>query len=404
MKRRVVITGIGIITALGTGKEPNLAKIFSGVSGIDEITSFDARNYKGTCGGEAREFNAAKLYNLDGNKLDRASHLLIQAAREAISDAGIGDIIREIPALISLGTTLGGMLSGQRFHEEVLKKGLERARLSLLSDYLAHCQAINLFREFGFRGDFLVFSDACASGTNAIGQAFNSVRCGEYDLAICGGYDTMCEFTFAGFNSLMAVSPSLCRPFDKDRDGLVLGEGAGILVLEELQHALKRGAPVLGEIAGYGESSDAYHMTSPDPSGEGAAAAIMRALEDAGGPAIDYINAHGTGTPLNDSMECRAISLAFGGKAKDMPISSIKPMIGHLLGAAGAVEAIISLLAIKLKIVPPNINFKTSDPECALNIVCEPFVKYDISTVLSNSFGFGGSNASLIVKDYRWEG
>jgi len=249
------------------------------------------------------------------------------------------------------------------------------------------------------RGDFLVFSNACASGTNAVGHAFNSIRYGKYDMAICGGYDTISEFTFAGFNSLMAITTSLCRPFDKRRDGLILGEGAGILILEELEHALKRTTQICGEIVGYGESSDAYHITSPEPSGRMASIAIKKAWSDAGNPVIDYINAHGTGTKYNDIMETNAIKTAIGDSAREIPVSSTKPMIGHLLGGAGAVEAIISLLSINYKTLPPNINYDTPDPECALNIVTKA-ERHDIRTVLSNSFGFGGSNASIIIREY----
>lgn len=396
MKRKVVITGTGIVTALGTGREANRVKILAGESAIRDIKAFDSRKYRGKQGGEAQEFVTTDLHNLDGRRLDRASHLLVHAAREALTEAGICDTIGSTRVLVSLGTTLGGMLSGQGFHAEVLEKGLHKARFSLLSDHLAGCQAMNLFREFRLGGDFRVLSDACASGTNAIGHAFRSLRSGEYDIAICGGYDTMSEFTFAGFNSLMVVSPGLCRPFDKNRNGLVLGEGSGILVLEELEHAIKRGATIIGEVKGYGESSDGYHMTSPDPSGKGAAAAICGALEDAGRPQIDYINAHGTGTALNDAVESRAIALAFGDRAAEIPVSSIKPMTGHLLGAAGAVEAIVALFAIKHKTAPPNINFETPDPECALNVVTGIHKQYDISTVISNSFGFGGSNAAIV--------
>ncbi len=401
MKRRIVITGTGIVTALGTGQEANRAKIFAGTSAVGEITAFNAKKYRGKLGGEAREFVSAELNNISGVRLDRASHLLIQAAREALAEADIIDTIKDMPLFLSLGTTLGGMFSGEMFHKEVLAKGLERARLSLLTDYMAHCQAINLLREFELRGDFRTFSNACASGTNAVGHAFRSLQSGEHDVAICGGYDTMSEFTFAGFNSLMAVTPDLCRPFDKNRDGLVLGEGAGILVLEELEHAEKRRAFIIGEIKGYGESSDGYHMTSPDPDGKGAAAAISMALQDAGQQSVDYINAHGTGTPLNDAMESRAIALAFGQEAAAIPVSSIKPLIGHLLGAAGAVEAIVSLFAIKDQMLPPNINFETPDPGCELNIVTGSHMKCDIGTVLSNSFGFGGANASIILGKYR---
>jgi 3-oxoacyl-[acyl-carrier-protein] synthase II len=401
LKRRIVITGIGIITALGTGRETNRVKMLSGKSGVHDIKTFEVTQYRGKSGGEAIGFKSASLFRLDGRRLDRASHLLIQAAREAFDESGIIGTIQGKPILLSLGTTLGGMLSGEMFHREVMAKGLSRARVSLLSDYVAHNQSINLLREFGLHGDFRIFSNACASGTNAIGQAFKSLQSGEFDAAICGGYDTMCEFTFAGFNSLMAVSPGLCRPFDKNRDGLVLGEGAGILVLEELNLALGRSAKILGEVRGYGESSDGYHMTSPDPEGRGAAEAISGALKDAGLSSVDYINAHGTGTPLNDAMESRAILRAFGERGMGIPVSSIKPMIGHMLGAAGAVEAIAALFAIGDKILPPNINFETPDPECPLAIVRSPIPKTGLRTVLSNSFGFGGSNASLILGEYH---
>lgn len=400
LNRRVVVTGLGIITAHGIGKGINWEKTRSGISSIGKITSFDATRYRGKYGGEAKEFAAVAFKNLKKTRLDRASQLLIHAVGESLADTLLYDIKHDA-VLLSLGTTLGGMLSGEAFHSEVIVKGLKSARLSLVADYLAHNQAINTFKEFELKGDFLVFSNACASGTNAIGYAFNSVRSGDYDLAICGGYDTMSEFTFAGFNSLMSVTPELCRPFDKNRDGLVLGEGAGIMILEELEHAIKRNVRIFGEIIGYGESSDAYHITSPDPSGLSAAFAIKKALLDAQNPQIDYINAHGTGTKYNDAMEANAINIAFGEEGKKIPTSSIKPMIGHLLGGAGAVEAIFSLLSIINNALLPNINYQIPDPECALNIVKES-VGSDIKTVLSNSFGFGGSNAAIIIREYPW--
>ncbi|RJQ51668.1 MAG: beta-ketoacyl-[acyl-carrier-protein] synthase family protein [Nitrospiraceae bacterium] len=399
MNRRVVITGIGISTAHGTGKDINWERTQAGVSGIKNITSFDASGYMAGQGGEIKGFKKTFFNNLRDKRLDRATHLLVHTAREALLESGIVDIIKDKPALLSLGTTLGGMLSGELFHRETIAKGLNRARLSLLNDYLAYNQAVNLMREFNFAGDFMIFSNACASGSNAIGHALNSIRSGCCDIAVCGGYDTMCEFTFAGFNSLMALSPSLCRPFDRNRDGLALGEGAGILVLEEAGHAIGRGAKILGEAAGYGEASDAYHMTAPEPSGRSAALAITRAWNDAGKPVIDYINAHGTGTKYNDTMETNAIVSALGERAGDIPVSSTKSMVGHILGGAGAVEAVISLLAIRHKTVPPTLNYENPDPGCGLNIVKQA-VGHNIKTVLSNSFGFGGSNAAVILKEY----
>ena len=402
MNRRVVVTGIGIITAHGIGKEINWAKTKSGTSSIETIKSFDSSKYIYKCCGEAREFHETNIKYLKRTRIDRATHLLLHAAYQALRDANIIQDTRDTNIFLSVGTTLGGMLSGEKFHREVIQKGFEKTRLSLVTDYLAHYQAINLFKEFELKGDFSVFSNACASGTNAIGHAFNTIRCGAYDVAICGGYDTMSEFTFTGFNSLMAITSTLCRPFDKRRDGLVLGEGAGILIAEELEHALKRNAHILCEIIGYGESSDAYHMTSPDPSGKHASEAIGMALQDAGNPEIDYINAHGTGTKYNDLMETRAIGISFGDKAREIPVSSIKPMVGHILGGAGAVEAIVSILSIIHKTVPPNINYNAPDPECNLNIITKA-VPHDIKTVLSNSFGFGGSNAAIIIKEFLWK-
>jgi 3-oxoacyl-[acyl-carrier-protein] synthase II len=399
LKKRVVVTGIGIITALGSGKDNNWTKLVSGQSGIRSLSAFDPSGYRGKSGGEALEFTDCQLHDSRTKRLDRASLLLIEAAREAVKDSGLREKLKEMNVLLSLGTTLGGMISGEMFHREVMGKGLMKARLSLLSDYLAHCQAINLFRELGLKGDFLVFADACASGANAIGHAFRSISSGEYELSICGGYDTMNEFATAGFNSLMAVTPTLCRPFDKNRDGLVLGEGSGILVLEELEHAVKRNARIIAEIAGYGETSDAYHMTSPEPSGRTAGRAIAAAWKEAGQPKIDYINAHGTGTRFNDIMETNALVSALGEEARAIPVSSTKPATGHILGGAGAVEVIISLLAIKNKGLPPNMNYESPDPECNLNIITRT-VGYDVKTVLSNSFGFGGANASVLVREY----
>lgn len=399
MNKRVVVTGMGMITACGIGPEDNWSAMAAGMSGIKEIQSFDASKYRGKYGGEALGFHPPSVKQLKKVRLDRASLLLIHAVRQALVQAGVIDTIQDDDVLVSVGTTLGGMLSGQAFHKEVIQKGLARARVSLVSDYLAHYQPVNVIREFNLRGDTASFSNACASGTNAIGYGYRRIRSSEFVMAVCGGYDTMSEFTFAGFNALMAVSPTLCRPFDKNRDGLVLGEGAGIVVLEELHHALDRGADILAEVAGYGESADAYHMTSPDPTGRQASNAINNALRDAGFPDIDYINAHGTGTGLNDVMEARAIRRSFGDRAGTIPVSSIKPMIGHILGGAGAVEAIVSILAIRNKVLPPNLNYETPDHECDIHIVRESAGR-NVKTVLSNSFGFGGANASLILREY----
>lgn len=399
MTRRVVVTGMGIITGLGGGKAENLSGIIKGRSAIDRITSFELSGYRATTGAEVKGFEFDRALSKAGSRparYDRATKLLITVVREAMSEAGFADKL-PLNTPVVLGTTLGGMLSGAAFHKELAlgKKG----KVSSLFDYIAFSQGVHVAEEGEAFGGVFTISNACASGTNAIGFASNEIRRGTADVALAGGYDTMCEFTFAGFNSLQAITTTLCRPFDLRRDGLVLGEGAAVLILEEMESAKRRGGPILAEIAGYGESSDAYHITRPDPTAAGASLAIERALKDAGcAPAdIDYINAHGTATSFNDAMEAKAIREVFKDHAKTVPVSSIKSAVGHILGGAGAIEAVISILAMNESILPPNINYSTPDPECALNIVDRPGQRHNIERVLSNSFGFGGANAALVI-------
>ncbi|MBI5236504.1 MAG: beta-ketoacyl-[acyl-carrier-protein] synthase family protein [Deltaproteobacteria bacterium] len=401
MTRRVVVTGMGIITALGSGKAENLSGIIAGASAIGRLTSFDASGYRGATGAEIRGFEFDKALSPNSPKrYDRAAKLLLTVAREAIREAGFAD---KLPAdtPVVLGTTLGGMLSGSAFHKEIVL-GRE-GRASSLFDYIAFSQGVRVAEDNGASSNVFSISNACASGTNAIGFALNEIRGGISDIALAGGYDTMCEFTVAGFNSLQAITTTLCRPFDLRRDGLVLGEGAAILILEEMGAAKRRGTTILAEIAGYGESSDAYHITRPDPTAGGARLAIKRALEDAAcAPSdVDYINAHGTATSFNDAMEAKAIREVFKDHAKTVPVSSIKSAVGHILGGAGAIEAVISIVAMNESILPSNINYSTPDPECPLNIVDRPGQKHNIKRVLSNSFGFGGANAALVIQKYR---
>ncbi|HHL38995.1 MAG TPA: beta-ketoacyl-[acyl-carrier-protein] synthase family protein [Deltaproteobacteria bacterium] len=398
--RRVAVTGVGMVTAHGAGWRRNMEAFKAGRDSTAEVRAFDGSGYRASRCAEARDFVFAyKPLRLRASRLDRASKLLLTAFDEAMAMASMDRF--DEPAAVVLGTTLGGMLSGERYHADGLRRGFDRARVSLLTDYLAHSQAANLKLEYSIRGPSLTLSDACASGATAIGTAFHMVRAGETRVAVAGGYDTMSEFTFAGFNALQAVSPTLCRPFDARRDGLVLGEGAAVLILEEMESAVARGAAVLGEVLGYGSASDAFHMTRPDPEGRGAASAMRRALDDAGlsPEEIDYINAHGTATPLNDLMEARAVRAVFGGR--DVPVSSVKPMVGHTLGAAGAVEAAVCLMAISGGFLPPNINCDEPDPQCPLRIVHGPEEGVELRTALSNSFGFGGTNASLALAGVR---
>jgi len=400
-QRRVVVTGLGIITAHGQGYAENLIAMREGRDSIGPITAFDGTVYRGKLGGEVKDFTFDRpLEKLRRNRLDRSSLFLLATFDEALEMAGL-DTIDE-PVYMALGTTLGGMLSGQQYNGMGIAKGFDNAKASLLTDYLAHSQGANLMEEYGLSGQVRTFSDACASGTNAIGSALSKIRSGAFDIAVAGGYDTMSEFTFAGFNSLQAVTPTKCRPFGKDREGLFLGEGAGLLILEDMEHAERRGAEILAEVTGYGASSDAFHSTRPDPEAKGAVAAIREALKDGGiSPSdVDYVNAHGTATPFNDLMEARAIAEVFGisDGRQGPPVSSIKSMIGHLLGASGAVEAIVTLMALREGFIPPNINCGEIDPECLVNISKEPGRKVKINRAISNSFGFGGANASLVLE------
>ncbi len=397
MIKRVVVTGMGIISPHGAGYSENLKALNEGRDSISEITLFDSSSCRGTTGGEVRGFSFdAHLKRLRASRLDRSSKLLLTAFEEAREAASFSTGGVECPVL--LGTTLGGMISGMKYHGAGLKNGFEHISPAPLVDYFAHTHARNLMNEYGLSGESLTFSDACASGAHAIGRAFRMVRSGESVIAVAGGYDTMCEFTFAGFNSLQAVTVSKCRPFDRDRDGLALGEGAAIFIVEEMEHARRRGAVPIVEITGYGSTSDAYHITRPSPDGDGARRAMEGALNDAGIDAskVDYINAHGTGTVYNDLMEARAISAIF---KKSTPVSSTKAMIGHLLGGAGAVEAVFTIMAIKGGFLPPNINLRNIDPGIDISITTESDCRAVVGTALSNSFGFGGANASLIFQD-----
>jgi len=401
MNRRVAITGMGIVTPHGVGKAVNWEKTIAGESGIRPITLFDVTDYKTKRAGELADLPVPCWRRLRTSRLDRASNLLSHALSEALEESGVLDVARSSsPPIVALGTTLGGMTSGERYHKRYIRKGPSLARASDLADHLAHCQPLHLMEEFSIPGTPRVFSNACASGANAVGYGFRAVRARRADVALCGGYDPLCEFVFAGFHSLQALTPELCRPFDQHRSGLAIGEGAGIFVLEGWEQAEGRGARILGEIIGYGESNDAYHMTRPDPDGRVAALAVRRALEDAGlGPeAVDYVNAHGTGTPFNDASETAALIGALGPRATQVPVSSTKSMIGHLLGGAGAVEGILTVMALKEKWLPPNVNYETPDPDCGLSIVQKAERSDRMAVALSNSFGFGGANATLAFR------
>jgi len=403
MLKRVVITEAGVLTCLGRGLEKTYEAFLREESKLSKIVTFATNRYASENGGVVED--CLIDIDLDENEragLDRSSHIVYTACKDALSSALVDlNQLRFSKTPVYLGTTLGGTLKGQMFHHDYVLKQNKRKRVFLLKDYLACNQTVNLSKKFNLTGEALLLNNACASGLNAIGVAFSKIRNGYEDFVVAGGYDVMSKFVYAGFNSLQLLASGKCRPFDKNRSGLVLGEGAGVVVVEELDHAMKRGAAILAEIIGFGQTADAYHLTKPDPQAIGATEAIKTAKEMAGIATndIDYINAHGTGTLANDSMESLAIITALGEGSQKIPVSSTKPMTGHMLGGTGAVEAVFSLLSISKNIIPGNLNYETFDAECDLNIVREKMERKEIKTVMSNSFGFGGSNSSIILRE-----
>lgn len=395
----VWITGVGIVSALGNDFQAFSAGIACGEDTAQPITAFDTGGLRGGMGCEVRDFLPTDHFSRrELGRMDRGSSLLVVAAREAMAMAGLGaGDYEEERAAIALGTTLGGMIEATKYYCHLKATG--KAYVTRLTDYPLYAAGARVCSEFGLKGANLAYSTACSSANVAIGVGADMIRLGDADVVLVGGFDTIAKMTVAGFNTLRNVSPERCRPFDKNRQGLVLGEGAGVLVLESEQHARRRGAVVLAKFLGYGISSDAYHMTAPDVTGKGPGRAIVAALHDAGiaADAINYVNAHGTGTTHNDAAETRAIKRALGDHAKTIPVSSTKSMHGHTLGAAGAIEAIAIIAGMKEGFVPPTANYEQADPVCDLDCVPNQTRAYRIDVALSNTFGFGGNNCSILL-------
>ena len=412
MERRVVITGMGAITPIGN----NVNELWQGIEekkcGINKITSFDATGYKTSLAAEIKNYNASDYFDLkQAKRLDKCSQYAIIAAREAFIDSKITKENTDFERIgVFVGSGIGGLKTIQDQCEVYLKKGHNRISPMFIPMSICNMPAGNIAIELGLKGESISTVSACSTSTHSIGEAYRTIKYGYEDVILAGGTESsICEVGIAGFENMKALTFSddpnrASIPFDKERSGFVMGEGAGVVVLEELEHALKRNAKIYAEIIGYGATSDAYHITSPAPEGEGGARAIKRAIEDAkiNPEEIDYINAHGTSTHLNDSLETNAIKIALGEKAsKKVMVSSTKSNTGHLLGAAGGVEAIICAKAIEKSIVPPTINYKVKDEECDLDIVPNEIRKEILNIVMSNSLGFGGHNASIILKKYK---
>ncbi len=399
---RVVITGAGILTSLGSGWRRNADGFRTGRRAFGPVTLFDVSRQRVKTAGQVElpvNLPATRLGKRPASRVDRAARLLLHAAAEAWEQAGWEPGFQ---LSLVLGTTSGGMSLGEAYYRQAITRPREhRSQPRRVMHYQAQRQALDLQEAFGFHGPITIIANACASGANAIGQAWELVRRGHTDRALAGGYDALCQLVFAGFDSLQALSPTECRPFDAQRDGLALGEGAAVLTLETLASAEQRGAAILGEIVGYGAATDGHHLTQPHPQGHAALAAMNAACASAGLDAaqIDYVNAHGTGTPLNDSAEAAAINTWAGRRAASLPVSSTKASVGHLLGAAGAVEAAVCLMTLAGQWLPPTATLRTPDPACAFPVVQQP-TSARVEYALTNSFGFGGANASLILR--RW--
>lgn len=412
MAKRVVVTGIGLVTPVGSDRKNTWDSLLQGKSGIDYISLFDAESYESRIAAEVNDFDASPILGRkESRRLDRFSQFACVAALEALEDAGL-DMTTEDPDRVGvlIGSGVGGIITITEQHKILLNKGPKRVSPFLVPMMLGDMASGQVSMMIGAKGPNFSTVSACATGTDSIGEALEMIRRGRADVVIAGGTEAaVCEIGVAGFNSCMALSTrndnpqAASRPFDSGRDGFVLGEGAGLLVLESFEHAEKRGANVLAELAGYGASSDAHHVTQPHPEGEGAARAMKWAIEDAElvPENVDYINAHGTSTPLNDKFETIAMKRMYGDHAYNLKISSTKSMTGHLLGAAGGIEAAFSVLAIKEGIIPPTINLDDSDPECDLDYVPNKAIKQKVDVAMSNSLGFGGHNASLIFKSFK---
>lgn len=408
MKRRVVITGIGAVTPLGNTVDETWSAIKEGKSGIGPLTRVDAELFPAKVAAEVKNFDIEQYIDRkEARKMDRFTHYALASAMMAVKDADL--VINEENANrvgVWIGSGIGGMETYEQQFEVFQKRGARRVSPFFVPMMIPDMASGQVSIYLGAKGPNACTVTACASGTNSIGDAFKVIQRGDADVMITGGTEApIVKMAVAGFCSSTALSlntdpATASRPFDKERDGFVIGEGAGILVLEEYEHAKARGAKIYAEIVGYGATGDAYHITAPAPNGEGAARAIQQAIEDAGiDPSeIGYINAHGTSTPYNDLYETMAVKTVFGDHAYKLAMSSTKSMTGHLLGAAGGIEAIFTALALKEGILPPTINLHNPDPECDLDYVPNEARKADIQYAMSNSLGFGGHNASLVFK------
>ena len=409
-QQRVVITGLGTVNALAVDVDDFMTALKEGVCGIGPVTVFDTADFRTHTGGEARGFFPKDLIppEFTDRRMSRSDGMAMAAALEALKDAGLFPFPEEIAADtgVVIGGGAGGMLECEAVYRDYLAGANKSTRLSQFASFCCAASADYITAKLGLMGPKTTFMTACSSGGTALGYARDLIQSGAAEIVIAGGAEPLSRVTYGAFNALQAVAPDYPRPFDKNRQGMSLGEGAGMLILESLAHAQHRGVNIYAELLGYGVSCDAHHMTAPDPSASGAVRCMTAALKDAGvsPDRVSYINAHGTGTPANDVMETRGIKAVFGRRAYDIPVSSTKSMHGHTLGAAGAIEGLVCALALAHGFIPPTIHHREPDPECDLDYVAEGFREQPVSIALSNSFAFGGNNTSVVLGRYTAKG
>ncbi len=400
MNKRVVITGLGVVSSIGIGWQTFWAHLLKGASGISPVSAFDTAAYPTHLGGQAKTFDPGAFIGEERSRtMNRATQMALAAAKLALDDSALTtDDLTHYAVGVSHGTTLGAAQAIEDVDTALIAGG--KISANLIRQMFTNAPPALIAREFNLTGPNLMFSTACAAGNYAIAYGYDLIKLQRADIVIAGASDPFSRIEYTGFNQFGAVAPEKCQPFDKNRKGMMLAEGAAILVLESLENAMRRNAPVYAEILGYGLSCDAFHMTTA--SVQGIAECMRKAMREAGvSPGdVDYISAHGTGTHANDRTECAAIKQVFGHRYKEIPVSSIKSMLGHTMGAASALEAIACCLAIKNDMIPPTINFETPDPECDIDCVPNQARRHTVNIALNNSYAFGGNNASLVLKKF----
>lgn len=402
MTRRVVITGIGLATALGATREETWRRMVAGECGIRPATVFDADGYRSRVAAEV-DMSAvdAGMTPLERRRRSRGDRIAVHAATEAVRDAGLDTGVSDPSRVgVFLGAGTGDLLRNEVYYRTWITEGIDRARPSAVWNHFLSTPVDAIAAAFGFEGPRSCVVAACSSSTIALGRGVEAVRAGRADVALAGGADALARLTFSGFNQLRLMDPEPCRPFDRSRAGMNIGEGAGILVLEDLERARRRGARIYAELAGHGVACEAFHPTAPEPNGRPVAAVVTLALQDAGlsPDAVDHINAHGTATPQNDAAESRGFVRVFGDRATDVPVTSVKSMVGHCLGAAGGVEAAVLALSIARGVIPPTIHHGETDAECRIDVVANEARAQRLRCAVSTSLGFGGNDSAVVLR------